>query len=123
MSEPPAWLARESAPPRRTLAAVLHERAGTNGESDALVTAGARLSWRALEEQSRLTARALMALGVGGRSRRDPAAQREDGSRLFYGAARIGAVTVPVNTRFKAAELEFCLARRTPGACSTWNIT
>ena len=28
---------------------------------------------------------------------------------MFYGAALIGAVTVPVNTRFKAAELAFCL--------------
>jgi fatty-acyl-CoA synthase len=28
---------------------------------------------------------------------------------LFYGAALIGAVTVPVNTRFKAAEIHFCL--------------
>ena len=28
---------------------------------------------------------------------------------LFYGAALIGAVTVPVNTRFKAAEIAFCL--------------
>src|SRR6476620_1724024 len=28
---------------------------------------------------------------------------------LFYCAALLGAVTVPVNTRFKAAEIEFCL--------------
>ena len=28
---------------------------------------------------------------------------------LFYGAALIGAVTVPVNTRFKASEIDFCL--------------
>jgi fatty-acyl-CoA synthase len=28
---------------------------------------------------------------------------------LFYGAALIGAVTVPVNTRFKSAEIDFCL--------------
>jgi fatty-acyl-CoA synthase len=28
---------------------------------------------------------------------------------LFYGAALIGAVTVPVNTRFKAAEIEYCV--------------
>src|SRR2546430_4126619 len=28
---------------------------------------------------------------------------------LFYGAALLGAVTVPVNTRFKAAEIDFCL--------------
>ena len=29
---------------------------------------------------------------------------------LFYAAAMLGAVTVPVNTRFKSAELGFCLA-------------
>ncbi|MGH8734861.1 MAG: class I adenylate-forming enzyme family protein, partial [Burkholderiales bacterium] len=28
---------------------------------------------------------------------------------LFYGASLIGAVTVPVNTRFKTAEIDFCL--------------
>jgi fatty-acyl-CoA synthase len=28
---------------------------------------------------------------------------------LFYGAALIGAVTVPVNTRFKTAEVEYCV--------------
>ena len=28
---------------------------------------------------------------------------------LFYAAATLGAVTVPVNTRFKSAELGFCL--------------
>ena len=28
---------------------------------------------------------------------------------LFYAAAMIGAVTVPINTRFKSAELAFCL--------------
>ncbi len=28
---------------------------------------------------------------------------------LFYGAALIGAVTVPVNTRFKSAEIDFCV--------------
>lgn len=33
----------------------------------------------------------------------------EDWLALFYGAALIGAVTVPVNTRFKAAEIDFCL--------------
>ena len=33
----------------------------------------------------------------------------EEWLALFYGAALIGAVTVPVNTRFKAAEIDFCL--------------
>ena len=30
---------------------------------------------------------------------------------MFYAAATLGAVTVPVNTRFKSAELAFCLAQ------------
>ena len=29
--------------------------------------------------------------------------------QFFYGAAAIGAITVPVNTRFKADELRYCL--------------
>ena len=29
--------------------------------------------------------------------------------QLFYGAAMLGCVTVPVNTRFKAPEMEYCL--------------
>ena len=35
----------------------------------------------------------------------------EDWLALFYGAALIGAVTVPVNTRFKAAEIDYCLKK------------
>src|SRR5687767_15801991 len=33
----------------------------------------------------------------------------EEWLALFYGAALIGAVSVPVNTRFKSAEIAFCL--------------
>jgi len=35
----------------------------------------------------------------------------EEWLSLFYGAALIGAATVPVNTRFKAAEIDFCLKK------------
>ena len=52
----------------------------------------------------------MQALGIG---KGDPVAllmpNGEQWLSLFYGAALLGAVTVPVNTRFKAAELEFCL--------------
>ena len=52
----------------------------------------------------------MQALGIG---RGDPVAilmpNGEQWLSLFYGAALIGAVTVPVNTRFKAAEIDFCL--------------
>src|SRR6185295_6710429 len=52
------------------------------------------------------------ALGIG---RGDPVAillpNGEEWLALFYGAALIGAVTVPVNTRFKAAEIDYCLRK------------
>ena len=52
----------------------------------------------------------MQALGIG---KGDPVAilmpNGEQWLALFYGAALIGAVTVPVNTRFKAAEIDFCL--------------
>jgi len=52
----------------------------------------------------------MQALGIG---KGDPVAllmpNGEQWLSLFYGAALIGAVTVPVNTRFKAAEIGFCL--------------
>ncbi len=112
MSERPAWLAAEAPPPRRTLASLLHEQAAAHGEAEALVAGGTRLTWRALEEQSRLAARALIALGVkrGGHIG-ILMGNTAEWVVLFLAAARIGAVTVPVNTRFKKSELEYCLGQ------------
>jgi len=76
----------------------------------ALVTASGRFSYKELLEKARHAAGALQALGIG---KGDRVAillpNGEDWLALFYGAALIGAVTVPVNTRFKAAEIDFCL--------------
>lgn len=94
----------------RTLAAVLAQQASLDGSRRALVTPDGATTWRELEAQSRRVAKALLARGV----------KRGDFVGLlcgndahwvasFYGAALIGAVTVPVNTRFKAAEIEYCL--------------
>lgn len=112
MSERPVWLAEETPPPRLTLGALLREQAVAYGESDALVAGGMRLSYRALEEQSRLAARALLALGVkrGGHIG-ILMGNTAEWVVLFYAAARIGAVSVPVNTRFKTGELEYCLGQ------------
>ena len=91
----------------RTLAAVLAQQTRLEGSRRALVTPDGATTWRELEAQSRRVAKALLARGV----------KRGDFVGLlcgndahwvasFYGAALIGAVTVPVNTRFKAAEIE-----------------
>jgi fatty-acyl-CoA synthase len=94
----------------QTLYEVLAERAATRGDAEALVTASARLSYRDLDAAVRRAAKAMHALGV----RRGDfvgilMGNDETWVTLFYAAATIGAVTVPINTRFKAAELAFCL--------------
>ncbi len=76
----------------------------------ALVTPTRRLDYGALHAAAQSVARAMHGLGL---RKGDHAAilmgNDEYWLALFYGAALLGVVTVPVNTRFKAAELEFCL--------------
>jgi len=91
----------------RTLGDFLLER---EGSEPALVTPSARLSYEDLRIKAQQLAGALQALGIGKGDR--VAILLPNGEQwlaLFYGAALIGAVTVPVNTRFKAAEIDFCL--------------
>ena len=95
--------------PRR-LADFLDRNAAERGDAEALVTEGARLTHAALRAEVRVAARALLALGV----RKGEHVGLLTGNdahwvTLFYAAALIGAVTVPVNTRFKAAEIAFAL--------------
>ncbi|MEO8144726.1 MAG: AMP-binding protein [Betaproteobacteria bacterium] len=83
-----------------------------DGSAEALVTPSVRLSYKSLFEKAKQAAGALQALGIG---KGDHVAilmpNGEQWLSLFYGAALIGAVTVPVNTRFKAAEIDFCLKK------------
>lgn len=80
--------------------------------AEALVTPTARLTYGELLQRAMDAAGGLHALGIG---RGDHVAvlmgNDEHWLAAFYGAALLGAATVPVNTRFKAAELEYCLAR------------
>ena len=96
----------------KTLYEFVSERAGTRGDAEALVTPTARLSYRDQHQAVRRAAKAMHALGV---KRGDFVGilmgNDETWVTLFYAAATIGAVTVPVNTRFKSAELAFCLAQ------------
>jgi fatty-acyl-CoA synthase len=78
--------------------------------AEALVTPARRLNYGELFNAAQSVARAMHDLGL---RRGDHAAilmgNDEYWLALFYGAALLGVVSVPVNTRFKAAELEFCL--------------
>ena len=88
----------------------LERTAAACGAHDGLVTDRMRLSWSDVHAKSQQMARAMHALGI----RKGDHIGILMGNNaawvtLFFGAALIGAVTVPVNTRFKAAELAFCL--------------
>ena len=94
----------------RTLREALAASVAARGDADAVVTGRARLSWRELETAAWRVAKGLHARGL---RRGDHVGvlmgNDEKWLATFYGAALVGAVTVPVNTRFKAPELAFCL--------------
>jgi fatty-acyl-CoA synthase len=79
---------------------------------EALVTRELRLTYGELYAKARGAAGFMQAQGI---RRGDHVAilmgNDEKWLALFYGAALIGAVTVPVNTRFKSAEIDFCLKK------------
>ena len=93
--------------PAQTLGQVLESRIG---DAEALVTASGRFTYKDLFVRAKRAAAAMQALGI---KRGDHVGilmgNDEHWLSLFYGAALIGAVTVPVNTRFKTAEIDFCL--------------
>jgi fatty-acyl-CoA synthase len=82
-------------------------------ESDeALVTPTGRLKYKDLIEKAKQAAGGMQSLGIGkGDHVGILLPNGEDWLALFYGAALIGAVTVPVNTRFKAAEIDYSLKK------------
>ena len=92
----------------QTLGQVLESRRAATAE--ALVTRNGRFTYRQLLERAKSAAGSLQALGIRkGDHVGILMGNDEHWLSLFYGAALIGAVTVPVNTRFKTAEIAFCL--------------
>lgn len=93
--------------PAQTLGRVLENRVAG---AEALVTRNGRFTYKQLLEMARSAAGSLQALGIRkGDHVGILMGNDEHWLSLFYGAALIGAVTVPVNTRFKTAEIAFCL--------------
>src|SRR6267378_4427266 len=94
----------------QSLGEVLERQARGRGTAEALVTPARRITYEDLYLRARSAAVTLHSLGIG---RGDHVGvlmgNDENWLALFYGAALLGAVTVPVNTRFKAAEIDFCL--------------
>jgi fatty-acyl-CoA synthase len=94
----------------QTLGQVLERNARERGGLEALVTQTARFTWNEISERAKSAAGAMQSLGIGkGDHVGILMGNDEKWLALFYGAALIGAVTVPVNTRLKTAEIRFCI--------------
>jgi fatty-acyl-CoA synthase len=94
----------------QTLGQVLERQARERGNAEALVTPKHSITYEDLYLRARSAAATLHSLGLK-RGDRIGILMGNDEKwlALFYGAALMGAITVPVNTRFKAAEVAFCL--------------
>jgi fatty-acyl-CoA synthase len=96
----------------QTLGEVLERNAALHPQQEALVIGDSRMTYGGLAEAVGEFAQGLRALGIG---RGDHVAvcmgNTVEWVVFFYAAASLGAVTVPVNTRFKADELAYCLGQ------------
>jgi fatty-acyl-CoA synthase len=95
-----------------TLPRVLARTTAERAERQAFVAPGESRSWRQLSDGAAVVARALHASGI---RRGDHVGvmlgNGEKWLEVFFACASLGAVTVPVNTRFKTEELAFCLKK------------
>jgi len=93
-----------------TLYRTLQRTAAEYGEREGFICQADRLTWNEVLDGTRRMAAALHASGV--RKGDHVGIMLGNGAlwlQLFFACATIGAVTVPVNTRFKTDELQFCL--------------
>jgi len=94
----------------QTLGQVLTRQAKERPKAEALITQTRRFTFEDLFIRARSAAATMHTLGIRhGDHVGVLMGNDEKWLALFYGAALIGAVTVPVNTRFKSAEIDFCL--------------
>ncbi len=96
----------------RTIGTALADAAGRFGTREAFVFENGTPTFRQLYQTSAQIARAFLALGV---RRGDRIAVWMAGyaewAYLYYGLTRIGAIVVPVNTRYRPAEVEYVLGK------------
>ncbi|WP_321806953.1 AMP-binding protein [Burkholderia sp. BCC1993] len=93
-----------------TLPAILAQRANDTPDAEALVIDDVRIDYSTLHERVQSAAARMVATGVQhGEHVGILMGNSVDWVVMFYAAASIGAVTVPVNTRFKLDELNYCL--------------
>jgi fatty-acyl-CoA synthase len=97
---------------KRTLAEVLNAAAQDVPDQEAFLIEGERVTYGALWDRVRVVAANLKRLGVRPGDHIGLCLPNSvDWVTVWYAAATLGAVTVPVNTRFKAEEIRYCLTQ------------
>lgn len=110
-----------------TLGDLLRRISSMMPDADFLVTETERISFAQLDEDVDRVADGLLAAGF---SKGDHVAlwltNSPDWVRMFFAAARIGMVAIPINTRYKSSELEYILSQSDASALlmmdSYWQI-
>jgi fatty-acyl-CoA synthase len=93
---------------KTTLGALVDDAARRFGPREALCFQGQRWSFAQFREDVDRAARGLIHLGIQpGEKVSLWMPNRPEWLHLLYGAAKIGAVVVPINTRFRTADLEY----------------
>jgi fatty-acyl-CoA synthase len=94
-----------------TMGHLLDRQAEATPDREALVFPDARLTYAQLAERTDAFARSLLGLGVeAGETVGILLANRLEFVLALFGAAKIGAIVVPVNARFKVTELSHVIA-------------
>ncbi len=110
--------------PKKRVGDLVDDVARRFGDKEGLVYRDKRYSFRAISEQVNLAARALLALGV---QRGEHVAlwlnNRDDWIFLQYAIAKIGAVLVPVNTRFRSSDIEYLLRQSDSAILITHDVS
>ncbi|MBV9817394.1 MAG: AMP-binding protein [Solirubrobacterales bacterium] len=95
-----------------TLHALLDETAAAHGERDAIVFGERRLTWEQARRRARELACGLLAAGVRpGDHVAVWVPNHPEWVLLWFACSMVGAVVVPVNTRYKAEEVGFILGQ------------
>ncbi len=94
----------------KTIGLALWEAVKHYGSREAMVFENGVVTYEQLYEKSGLVARGLLNMGVGkGDMIAIWMAGFAEWAYIYYGVARIGAIMVPVNTRYKTSEVEYVL--------------
>src|SRR5207244_12598611 len=95
---------------KKTLGTLLDEAAGRWSAREALTYEGQRWNFAALQTEVDRTARAFLALGIQAGARVALwMPNRPEWLYTFFALAKIGAVVVPINTRFRTSDLAYVL--------------